>query len=199
MGNRIKEEMCVEELDLSVRAYRLLKNAKLNVIHDVLQFSMADFWSKICKKSKICFNEILLRLDEFGYRLTDCGQKEYPQLDAALAGIVFQLENESKINKNTCRRKEIEQFSSDHIFTQTGITLPKLNMKDLFYVEAEPEFHLKRFGIMPGATMVFDRTKPFSDGVLSCFAQDQEFISFSNSALPVGQHLGKLVAVLNYY
>jgi DNA-directed RNA polymerase alpha subunit len=73
----------IECLDLSVRTYRLLCKNGIGTIGDLIRWPGAELVEMNCLGWR-SFEEIVVNLNEYGFRLYDCDTKKYPTLDLYL-------------------------------------------------------------------------------------------------------------------
>ena len=88
MYGNVSVNDCIEELDLTVCSYKLLRTYGCSIVNDVLSIPLKSLWYEVCNKSRASFREILTKLNDVGYRFSECSTSEYPDLQKALPLII---------------------------------------------------------------------------------------------------------------
>lgn len=88
MYGNVSVNDCIEELDLTVCSYKLLRKYGCSLVSDILSIPLKSLWYEVCNKSRASFREILTKLNDAGYRFPECSAAEYPDLQKALPLII---------------------------------------------------------------------------------------------------------------
>ena len=88
MYGNVSVNDCIEELDLTVCSYKLLRKYGCSLVSDILSIPLKSLWYEVCNKSRESFREILTKLNDVGYRFPECSAAEYPDLQKALPLII---------------------------------------------------------------------------------------------------------------
>lgn len=75
-----KNNISIEDMNLTVRSFNCLKNSKINSINDIISKSEIDLM-KIQDMGRKSLDEIINKVKEYGYYLNDIGVFEYRGLD----------------------------------------------------------------------------------------------------------------------
>ena len=68
MYGNVSVNDCIEELDLTVCSYKLLRKYGCSLVSDILSIPLKSLWYEVCNKSRASFREILTKLNDAGYR-----------------------------------------------------------------------------------------------------------------------------------
>ena len=88
MYGNVSVNDCIEELDLTVCSYKLLRKYGCSLVSDILSIPLKSLWYEVCNKSRASFRDILTKLNDAGYRFPECSTAEYPDLQKALPLII---------------------------------------------------------------------------------------------------------------
>jgi len=204
-NTHITQQTSIEELDLTVRQFNTLKRGGCNTIEDITRGTVKDL-VKIRNMGMRDLTSILLRLDHYGFRCSDCSHEEYPDLRSCVGTVIDKAVKQARDERprawNYGKRKPLDKFNPDGILLPYQDNLiPNLPAsKGRFYIISKEEYHIKKYGIRPEALVVFDQELPFVSGTLSCFKNPEGIICFSDQIKEEGlTHLGRVIAVVNYY
>lgn len=201
----ITKETSIEELELSVRQFNNLKKAGYSTINDIINASVGDL-IKIRNMGVRDLTAILLRLDKYGFRCQDCSNKDYPVLADSVDAIIGSAARAETGRRprawNYGKKKPLDKFNPDGvIFPYTEMMIPNIRpSENRYYIYSLEEYHIKKYGIHPGAIVIFDRTLPLVPGTLSCFQNGEGLVCFSDHQKEENlKYIGRMIAVVNYF
>lgn len=206
----------VEELDLSVRAYKTLRKHGISQVRDILGYTMEEVYKLLLDGSWKCFGEVVVTLNRYGFRLKDCGYDLYPDIEKSLPEIISGFWKNRKAKKTTrsVEHKDRAPASNQNNTSGNGISKFPLELvqsfttissminpghpEGLFIATADNSGNFTDYGIREGSILVFDSEMECQESFPCCYMNKQsKKIKILRNARTNYKYIGKLVAVVN--
>ena len=199
MYGNVSVNDCIEELDLTVCSYKLLRTYGCSIVNDVLSIPLKSLWYEVCNKSRASFREILTKLNDVGYRFPECSAAEYPNLQKALPLII---QKASGVQPKPPKKKLSYSLPLGTIekYVSFEEVINPSKSKGLFFAIADNGNHFTKYGTQEGSLMVFDRECGQTDDFPCCYIDEtSKKMKLLRTAGETDQYVGRLVAVLNTF
>ena len=199
MYGNVSVNDCIEELDLTVCSYKLLRTYGCSIVNDVLSIPLKSLWYEVCNKSRESFREILTKLNDVGYRFPECSTSEYPDLQKALPLII---QKASGVQPKPPKKKLSYSLPLGTIekYVSFEEVINPSKSKGLFFAIADNGNHFTKYGTQEGSLMVFDRECGQTDDFPCCYIDEtSKKMKLLRTAGETDQYVGRLVAVLNTF
>lgn len=202
LNTPINQQTPIEELNLTVRQFNTLKRGGYNTVGDITQGTVKNL-VKVRNMGMRDLTSILLRLDHYDFRCSDCSHEEYPDLRSCVETVIDKAVKQARDERprawNYGKKKDPQLFHSNIITSAAGLVIPNVDTSSetMFMIKTDDSFHLSKYKVRPGDLMIFDTALQPVPENLVCY-RSKDDLYFSSSPIDGFEPYGSLVAVISY-